>query len=85
MVVAIEYNLVGRGWAEFLVEIDDQQIHLIASYLSDSLADLLDAVTGTLRGSDKATASFIEEPGEHRLQFKRVSFYFVAYAVVHLN
>ncbi|MGL5078268.1 MAG: hypothetical protein ACRDBG_20915 [Waterburya sp.] len=73
MAVSIHYNLTGRGWSECIVEIDEQQIHLTASYLSDALADLLDAVTSILRGANEATASFTEEPGEYRWRFTRLS------------
>lgn len=66
MTISVQYNLTGRGWSECIVEIDDQQVHLTASYLSDALADLLDAVAAVVRGADQATASFTEEPGEFR-------------------
>lgn len=71
--ISIQYNLIGRGWAECIVEINDQQAHLTASYLSDALADLLEAVTAVIRGSSESTASFADEPGEFRWRMKRVS------------
>jgi hypothetical protein len=40
MTIAIAYNLLGNGWAECIVEINDRQAHITASYLSDALADL---------------------------------------------
>lgn len=73
MTISIEYSLIGAGWSECIVEIDDQRVHLIASYQSDALADLLDAVASMLRGADEATALFLEEPGEYRWRFKRIS------------
>lgn len=73
MAISVQYNLTGAGWSECIVEIDDQQAHLTASYLSDALADLLDAVTAVVRGANEATASFTEEPGEYRWRFRRVS------------
>jgi hypothetical protein len=72
MAISVQYNLTGAGWSECIVEIGDQQAHLIASYLSDALADLLDAVTDLVRGADEVTASFTEEPGEYRWRFRRV-------------
>lgn len=71
MAITVQYNLTGRGWSECIVEINDQQAHLTASYLSNALADLLDAVTAVVRGADEATASFTEEPGEYRWRFRR--------------
>ena len=73
MAISIQYNLTGAGWSECIVEIDDHQVHLTASYLSDALADLLNAVVAVVRDADQATASFTEEPGEYRWCFRRVS------------
>lgn len=73
MAMVIEYNLTGRGWAECIMEIDDRQAHITASYLSDALADLLYAVECVVRGIEDATALFIEEPGEYRWRLRRVS------------
>ncbi|WP_310482194.1 hypothetical protein [Chamaesiphon sp. VAR_48_metabat_403] len=72
MAIVIEYNLTGSGWAECIVEINDRQARITASYLSDALADLLYAVECVVRGIEDTTASFIEEPGEYRWQFQRV-------------
>jgi hypothetical protein len=71
--ISIDYNLTARGWSECIVEIGDQHAHLTACYLSDALADLLNAVTIVLRGTEEATASFTEEPGEYRWRLKRVA------------
>jgi hypothetical protein len=73
MAVAITYSLTGRGWAECVVEIDAQQIHVTASYLSDALADLLYAVESVVRGIEDTTALFIGEPGEYRWRFRQVA------------
>jgi hypothetical protein len=73
MAISIQYNLTGRGWAECIVEINGQQAHLTASYLSDALADLLDAIAIVVRGANEATALFAEEPGEYRWRLTRVS------------
>ena len=73
MAVSIEYKLTGRGWSECIVEIDSKGASLTASYLSDALADLLNAVTSLVRGNDEAAALFMEEPGEYSWQFKRIS------------
>lgn len=73
MVVSVQYTLAGAGWSECICVIDDQQACLKASYLSDALADLLDAVAVVVRGADQAVAFFTEEPGEYRLRFTRMS------------
>ena len=66
MAVTLEYRLTGRGWSECIVEIDDKSATLTASYLSDVLADLLDAVVSIVQGNDEVTVSFMEEPGEYQ-------------------
>jgi hypothetical protein len=73
MAISLEYNLTGRGWSECIIEIDNQSASLTASYLSDALADLLDAIVSVVQGNDEATALFMEEPGEYRWRFNRVS------------
>lgn len=59
MAISVQYNLTGAGWSECIIEIRYQQAHLTASYLSDALADLLDAVTALVRGADEATVSLV--------------------------
>ncbi|MEM7592625.1 MAG: hypothetical protein AAF383_14070 [Cyanobacteria bacterium P01_A01_bin.83] len=46
---------------------------MIASYLWNALADLLDAAASIVRGANEATAKFEDEPGEYRLIFTRLS------------
>ena len=72
MGVSVTYNLTGVGWSECLVEIGDQNAHLTASYISDALGSLLDAVIGLMLGRDDMTAAFAEEPGLYRWRFMRV-------------
>lgn len=72
MGVFVQYNLTGRGWSECIVEINDRRITVTASYLSDALADLLDAVASIARGANEARAKFEEEPGEYRWIFTRL-------------
>ena len=69
----IQYNLTGRGWSECIVEINDRRITVTASYLSDPLADLLDAIASIAREANEARAKFEEEPGEYRWIFTRMS------------
>ncbi len=46
MAVSVTYNLIGASWAECLLEVGEQQARVTASYLSDALGDLLQAVVG---------------------------------------
>jgi hypothetical protein len=71
MTVKLQYELDGLGWATCTVEADGQQVKTSASYLSDALGDLTNAVASMLRGEPEATAFFAEEPGEYQWQFKR--------------
>ena len=73
MAVSFEYKLTGRGWSECTVEIDNKSASLTASFLSDALTNLLDAVISIVQGNDEATVLFMEEPGEYRWLFKRMS------------
>jgi hypothetical protein len=67
--VSFAYHLVGSGWAECTITVDEQHATLTASYLSDALGNLLSAVLRMVEGQPEATASFDEEPGEYRWRF----------------
>ncbi len=71
MSVSFAYHLVGSGWAECTIAIDEQHATMTASYLSDAFGDLLGAVIRMVEGQPEATASFAEEPGEFRWRFFR--------------
>jgi hypothetical protein len=65
MSLEFTYELVGRGWARCSLQIGDKEVTLTPSYLSDALGDLLAAIITVVRGAERATASFADEPGEH--------------------
>jgi hypothetical protein len=69
--VSFAYHLVGRGWAECTIAVDEQVATITASYLSDAFGDLLGAVVRIVEGQAGATASFAEEPGGYRWRFFR--------------
>lgn len=71
MSVSFAYHLVGSGWAEWTIVVDEQRVTMTASYLSDAFGDLLGAVIKIVQGQPEATASFAEEPGEYRWRFFR--------------
>lgn len=70
MSVTLQYTLTGSGWAECILQVDEQQIRLTASYLSDALGNLLTIPIQLLKGYDDITISFDEEPGEYRWRVK---------------
>jgi hypothetical protein len=73
MSASLTYELTGHGWSECTVRADERAVTVTASYLSDALGSLSDAVLAVLLGSRTAKASFDEEPGEYRWVFDRVS------------
>jgi hypothetical protein len=66
-----EYRLTGTGWAEARIADDTSHLVLTASYLSDALGDLLEAIGLLLEGVSEARCSWEEEPGEYRWIFVR--------------
>ena len=66
MSVSLEYKLVGTGWCECLLQVEDCAVTITGSYLSDPLHDFCAAVQSMLQGADTARFSFDEEPGEYR-------------------
>ncbi len=59
------------GRAEGRLADDEAWAGLTASYLSDALGNLLEAVGVLLEGADEAACSWDEEPGEYRWLFTR--------------
>lgn len=65
------YTLTGRGWGEAVISDNGNSVEIGASYLTDVLAVLLDAVLSLLDGSTTASCSWETEPGEWRWLFTR--------------
>lgn len=63
------YRLTGTGWAEARVSDEHHSVVLTASYLSDSLGELLLAIATLQDGDTSAVCSWQEEPGEYRWLF----------------
>jgi hypothetical protein len=71
--VEFSYRLTGTGWAEARIADEESWATITASYLSDALGELLEAVGVLLEGADEARCSWQEEPGEFRWIFRRTS------------
>lgn len=68
MTLDFNYWLTGPGWAEVYFTSDKQNLKFEISYLSDPLADLLEALCRFLNNqSDVERISFWDEPGEYSL------------------
>jgi hypothetical protein len=71
-VFVFEYRLTKYGWADARIADDESEYgYLAASYLSDALAALLDAVALTVEGAEEARCSWDDEPGEQRFVLRR--------------
>src|SRR5690606_4219400 len=66
MPLAIDYDLVGTGWATCTISDGETSCKLTASYLSDALHSLLVAAVAVSRQFRSVTFGFDEEPGEYR-------------------
>jgi len=64
--VNISYVLHNAGWAMATFSHENEHREMIASYLSDPLAEMTQAAVCLLQGSDSVKFSFDDEPGEHR-------------------
>jgi hypothetical protein len=60
------------GWLDCTFAAIDPPVVITASYLSDAPEDLAAAVVALLRGAPTASATWAEEPGEHRWRFTRL-------------
>ena len=68
----LEYRLTGTGWASCRVAINEKSTKVTASYLSDGLGELADAIRHISAGGETAKCSFDEEPGEYRWIFNKL-------------
>lgn len=62
----ILYKVFDHGWSACIVDIAGKTRKVTASYLTDALADLLDATNLIFQGEATVKFSFEEEPGEYR-------------------
>ncbi|MEN9604973.1 MAG: hypothetical protein RJB39_658 [Candidatus Parcubacteria bacterium] len=65
----INYKLTGKGWAKCEVQADNKIVNISASYISDALGMLVQAVLLVLADTKVIKTSFVEEPGEYRWIF----------------
>ncbi len=66
-----EYRVLEAGWAEGRLAHGADEVELSASYLSDALGDLIEAVALVVEGVPSTQCSWLEEPGEFRWRFLR--------------
>jgi hypothetical protein len=69
--VSFWYRLVGRGSSEASLYDGVNRAFLSATYLSDALRDLANAVIALFGGAQRSNCSWQEEPGEYRWVFNR--------------
>ncbi len=70
--VEFDYRLSAEvGWAHCRVRFGYAELMLRASYLSDALGDLANAILSSLSGAEAAKCVFEEEPGAYFWQFER--------------
>jgi hypothetical protein len=72
MSFTLNYSLGNAGWAEATFSSDDQSVVMVASYLHDSLDDLVVSANLLVQGAKEAKVLFMDEPGEHMI-FLRVN------------
>lgn len=70
MPFSLDYSLEGVGWAAAIVHSDGKSLNMSVSYLHDSLAELAQAGVILAGGGQAAKAVFMDEPGEHHLNFR---------------
>jgi hypothetical protein len=66
MILTIDYQLTGSGWADCTIRSGERECKVSASYLSDALRKLVLAAAAVLAGAHHISVGFDEEPGEYR-------------------
>ena len=62
---------IEAGWVDWHVGLGESTATISASYLSDSIGDMVASVASLLRGAADSQVAFAEEPGEYRWSFER--------------
>ncbi len=62
-VFSFSYELHRAGWSSAILSDGEQNVSLVASYISDALGDLTRAVLALLHGAEGATFTWLSEPG----------------------
>src|ERR1041384_1495831 len=70
--MTLTYTLEEAGWAKAEIEDRGQSLKMRVSYLSDVLADLIQAAIEIAEGGESARFSFPDEPGGHMCFISRV-------------
>jgi hypothetical protein len=66
-VIVLNYSLTGSGWAQCEIQIGEEKVTVTASYLTDALKHLIEALIHvSTKSLTEARTSFDEEPGEYR-------------------
>ena len=66
-----DYVLYNAGWAEARVTTEEHTVRMTASYVHDSVAELVNALLELRVGAAEARVVFMNEPGEHHLRLVR--------------
>ena len=69
--INLTINIVDHGWLEAVVNSDEHNACVTASYLTDAPANLLVAVAILVEGQREARCIWQEEPGEYRWVLRR--------------
>lgn len=69
--LSLNWELPGAGWARCAVSSGEQQVVLVASYLTEAPEDLLEAVLAMELGTSDARCQFDAEPDAYRWIFRR--------------
>jgi hypothetical protein len=64
-VIEFQYNLEDAGWADATISEGNESVTMAASYLHDSLGQLVESINLLLKGGKESRTIFMNEPGEH--------------------
>jgi hypothetical protein len=71
--VRLTYTVHEAGWATVAIACGSATVEMSASYLHDSLRDLLSGAKAIASGASDVTVVFMDEPGEHHLNVRRLA------------
>lgn len=66
----IEFNLQEHGWLDISIFEKEKELHIPASYISDSIREMIISLSIFLEGKQDIIFKFQAEPGEYRFSLK---------------
>jgi hypothetical protein len=85
MAIRINYDLSGHGWANIQISSGPQKVDMSASFLHDTLAELIGAANLLLKGAPEVKVMIMQEPGAYLVYLQAMNKGHMAIGIRHFK